>query len=105
MFIGYLLYLENRITLCNTSFILLTEYQLPVPNGCIVVPIRTNFENSYCVSQSYCIFEVVFVSKHASLQYGYCCTTYDEMAFLLEGTTGNPSVYPETLDPAILKIL
>ena len=26
-------------------------------------------------------------------------------AFLLEGTIGKPSVYPKTLDPAILKIL
>ena len=42
-FNGYLLYLENRITLCNTSFTLLTEYQFPVPNGCIVVPNRIDW--------------------------------------------------------------
>ena len=48
---------------------------------------------------------IEFIIKHASLQYSYWCTTYDKMAFLLEGTVGKPSVYPETVDPAILKIL
>ena len=45
LFIGYLLSLENRITLCNTSFI-----QLPISNGCIVVLNRANFEYNHCVS-------------------------------------------------------
>ena len=75
-FIGYLLYLVNRITLCNTSFTLLTEYQLPVPKGCIVVPNRANFEYTTALARA-----TVFLKLYSS---NYC-TTYGKVASLLEG--------------------
>ena len=35
-------------------------------------------------------------------EYGYCCTNYDKMVSVLEGTTGKRPVYLESVDPAIL---
>ena len=51
--------------------------------------LRIQLLHSY--EQSYFVVVAVFVNKH------YCYTDYDKMVLMLEGTTGKPSVYPETL--------